>query len=164
MIAEVLAAMMVGLTALWLVLEPVWRPMPAPAAADGEPEAFEETAEGEALAALKEIEFDRQTGKLTEEDYRTLRREYEARAVALLRTASSAPAAPDVEAMIAGRVRALREGAAACPTCGPRPEPDAVFCSSCGKRVDGVTSCQGCGASLPPDGRFCARCGAAIAA
>ena len=26
-------------------------------------------------------------------------------------------------------------GAAACPVCGPRPERDALYCSSCGRRL-----------------------------
>lgn len=38
----------------------------------------------EAYAALKEAEFDRQTGKLTEEDYHFLREKYEARALEAL--------------------------------------------------------------------------------
>ncbi|MCE2486874.1 MAG: hypothetical protein J4F42_15270 [Desulfurellaceae bacterium] len=35
----------------------------------------------QAYAALKEAEFDLQTGKLTDEDYRALREKYEARAL-----------------------------------------------------------------------------------
>ena len=38
----------------------------------------------QAYAALKEAEFDRQTGKLSDEDYRLLREKYEARALEAL--------------------------------------------------------------------------------
>lgn len=38
----------------------------------------------EAYAAIKEAEFDRQTGKLSEEDYTILRHKYEARALEAL--------------------------------------------------------------------------------
>jgi hypothetical protein len=31
-------------------------------------------------------------------------------------------------------------GARACPVCGPRPESDAVFCSTCGRRLDAASA------------------------
>ena len=46
----------------------------------------------------------------------------------------------------------------ACATCGPRPEPDAIFCSSCGRFLGGP--CPGCGAATDqPGARFCPACG-----
>lgn len=147
MLAEALAAALIGALALWVVLRPLLWP---PAAADPvfEPVDQDETPRGVALLALKEIEFDRETGKLSDEDYRFLKEKYTAEALEALR-AEEGPAqeqgqgAPDdVEAMIAHRVRALRSAAASappgapvCPTCGPRPEADAVFCSSCGGAI-----------------------------
>jgi hypothetical protein len=43
-----------------------------------------EKQKADAYAAIKEAEFDRQMGKLTEEDYRILREKYEARALEAL--------------------------------------------------------------------------------
>jgi hypothetical protein len=41
---------------------------------------------------------------------------------------------------IEGAIRSYREthavGGVACPACGQRPEPDAAFCSTCGRRLD----------------------------
>jgi hypothetical protein len=34
--------------------------------------------------------------------------------------------------------RAARGSGGACPVCGPRPESDAIFCSTCGRRLDGA--------------------------
>jgi hypothetical protein len=128
-----------------------------------------------ALAALKEIEFDRETGKLSDEDYAFLKGKYTGVALEALR-AEAAAAGPgagggDVEVLIAARVRALRSaatsappGAPACPVCGPRPEPDAVFCSSCGLRLRHGGACAGCGAELSPGSLFCAQCGTGVAA
>lgn len=63
----------------------------------------------------------------------------------------------EIEALIA-RARAAQKS---CPTCGPRPEPDAVFCSECGKSLPGV--CKACGAmSTVSNARFCNSCGAAF--
>ncbi len=179
MAVEALAAAVLGLAALFLVLQPVMsrRPMTPPAY---EPPDPEETPKGVALAALKEIEFDRETGKLSDADYDLLKSKYTRQALEALRAedrdaAEAGPEAGDVEAMIAARVRTLRFAATSpppgisdstptCPSCGPRPEPDAVFCSHCGTRLPLAGTCAGCGAALGPDSRFCEHCGAAVAA
>jgi hypothetical protein len=72
-----------------------------------------ESARNPALDALREIEFDRETGKLSDADYTQLRSQYTQRAVEAMRGTD-----PPV-----------------CPTCGPRPETDAVFCSNCGAQL-----------------------------
>jgi hypothetical protein len=132
-----------------------------------EPADPEETPRGVALTALKEIEFDRETGKLSDADYAFLKDKYTAAALDALR----AEAPDDIEAMVAARVRMLRSdsapvppGAAACPTCGPRPEPDPVFCSTCGRRLPMAGRCARCGAALAPESQFCEGCGSRVAA
>jgi hypothetical protein len=169
-LAETLAATLVGLLALFVVLRPLIWPAP-PAEPVFEPLEQEETPRGIALLALKEIEFDRETGKLSEEDYRFLKEKYTAEAIEALRAEEGMKAPDDVEALIAHRVRALRSAAASappgarvCPTCGPRPEADAVFCSTCGSRLPADTTCAHCGAALSADSRFCEGCGSRVAA
>jgi hypothetical protein len=193
---EVLAAALVGLAAVWLVLQPLVLPGRARTPVY-EPPDPEETPKGVALAALKEIEFDRETGKLSDEDYAFLKGKYTGVALDALRVesaeaaeagaralgageagapkAGAGPQRPDgggdVEVMIAARVRALRSaatsappGAPVCSTCGPRPESDAVFCSTCGHRLLPGGACAGCGAELGQGSRFCERCGTGVAA
>jgi hypothetical protein len=175
MALEVIAAVLVGIAAVWLVLQPVVAPGRGSAPVF-EPPDPEETPKGVALAALKEIEFDRETGKLSDEDYAFLKGKYTGEALEALRAERPEPVAADagrgdVEVLIAARVRALRSattsappGGPACPACGPRPEPDAVFCSSCGRRLQAGGSCAGCGAELGPGSRFCEQCGTGVAA
>jgi len=67
----------------------------------------------QAIDALREIEFDRETGKLSDVDYDSLKASYTAQAVATMRS-STGPV---------------------CPRCGPRPETDARFCSYCGNKL-----------------------------
>jgi rRNA maturation endonuclease Nob1 len=177
---EVLAAVIVGVLALWLVLEPLLRSS-APPSAPLEPIDPEETPRGIALTALKEIEFDRETGKLSDADYELLKAKYTSAALEALRLDAGVgqrTVSDDVEAMIAARVRAIRSASAlpssdsranagpgqACRTCGPRPEPDAVFCSNCGRRLPTRSACDRCGAALLPDSRFCEACGRQVAA
>ena len=178
MLAEGLMAGLVGLAVLWLVLQPVLRPS-HPRARPTEPVDPEETPKGIALTALKEIEFDRETGKLSDSDYEFLKGKYTAQALDALRHESEVAAVDDIEAMVAAKVSALRFASAAtssnappltlawsvsCPVCGPRPEPDALFCSTCGRRLTAPSACAGCGAALSLDSRYCEGCGRQVAA
>ena len=136
-----------------------------------------------AVDALREIEFDRATGKLSDDDYASLKAEYTRSALVELRSrpglgAVESAGPPPVVATalrtdapsIAGsvdpaeaavlRYRAIRRS---CDVCGPRPEPDPAFCSSCGKYLKGA--CATCGAVIDaPASRFCANCGGSLAA
>jgi hypothetical protein len=164
MIWEVVAALVVGIAVLVLVLEPVARG-DVTAAPASDPEDVEDTPRGRALSALREIEFDRATGKLSDADYETLKARYTARALEVLRHEASTaePRAGDLESQVAARVAAIRGGAggqvARCPSCGPRPEPDAVFCSNCGMAIGATPHCSQCGAVLVAGSRFCESCG-----
>jgi hypothetical protein len=182
MVGEALAAVIVGFIAVWLVLQPLLR-RPATRSQPVEPPDPEETPRGVALTALKEIEFDRETGKLSDADYEFLKAKYTAAALEALRLESAEPRlgemSDDVEAIIAAKVRALRSASAAapsdfpvpstrvtpsCSSCGSRPEPDAVFCSGCGRPLPSRPACDRCGAALQPDSRFCEACGRQVAA
>lgn len=175
MALEGIVAALVGLAVLYMVLQPVLMPRP-PRPPVYEPLDPEETPKGVALGALKEIEFDRETGKLSDTDYELLKARYTGQALEALREEKAAARVGDVEAMIADRVKTLRSAAApmppsrstdaplACATCGPRPEPDALFCSTCGNRLPLVGACTGCGAALVPDSHYCERCGTSVAA
>ena len=142
-----------ALAAVALVLYPLLvagRPRPA--------EAPEEIPGSTAVEALREIEFDRQTGKLSDADYASLKASYTERALAELRTEPAAVPDP-VEALVLG-FRAQRR---TCVEHGARPESDAAYCSECGRYLAGA--CPTCGAAITePAARFCAGCGNALAA
>ena len=186
MLAEALAAVLVGAVVLWLVLQPLVRPT-TPRVPVFEPIDPEETPKGIALTALKEIEFDRETGKLSDADYQFLKAKYTTAALEAMRQEPAAQGlsrvSDNVEAMIAAKVRALRSASTAtlpdspgsapsaptnanpsCSTCGPRPEPDALYCSSCGRRLSVGLLCDRCGAALQPGSRYCESCGRKVAA
>lgn len=169
MIWEAVAALVVGIAVLVLVLEPVARGE-APAGPISDPEDVEDTPRGRALSALREIEFDRATGKLSEADYESLKARYTARALEVLRQEASKTGAPDhdIEAQVAARVAAIRGGGGAenpvCPSCGPRPESDALFCSNCGRSLGATPHCPQCGSALVAGSRFCESCGRQAAA
>lgn len=162
---EAAAAAMVGVALLLVVLGPLISREAVAPIVDDEPQDLEETRKGIALSALKEIEFDQATGKLSDEDYAMLKGKYTAQALEALRAEDGTPA-DDLEAVIAARAQVIRgEGQAtmACPHCGPRPESDALFCSTCGAGL-GERTCRHCASTLPPDSRFCDQCGTRVAA
>ena len=166
MTLEIVAAALVGLAAVWGILQPLFGGT-RPRTAVYEPPDPEDTPKGVALAALKEIEFDRETGKLSDDDYAFLKTRYTAEALTAMRAEEAEESGSDIERMIDARRHLLTADGApatACTACGPRPEPDALFCSSCGRRVESGHHCARCDAVIPPGGRFCERCGSAVAA
>jgi hypothetical protein len=163
MAVEAVLAALVGAAALWLVLRPIFVSS-GPKPVVYEPPDPEETAKGVALTALKEIEFDRETGKLSDADYELLKRKYTAAALEALRAEQETSAPSDIEAVIAAKVAVLRGEGPACPTCGPRPEPDALYCSACGRPLAQRGHCERCGTALSPESRFCEGCGHRVAA
>lgn len=173
---EVVAAIALGILVLWLVFEPSLLPGHNGTELPPEPEAPEETRRGVALLALKEIEFDRATGKLSDADYELLKSRYSAEAIAALdaeeptREPRSAGPLSDPEDLVNARLHVLRSGRPAgtesgvCLRCGPRPEPDARFCSRCGSSLQASGFCVQCGAPLLAGSRFCSGCGNKVAA
>ena len=172
MTIEFVVGVLLAAAAVWFVLLPIFRPEPgAPVIADGAGEEGDDpdddlSPRAVALRALREIEFDRATGKLADADYDALRAKYTAEALAALRAADGsregpAPAAQRAPA-VAGPSRAPHP---ACPTHGPRPESDAAFCSDCGRRLGTAPGyCARCGTALEGEARYCHSCGARVAA
>lgn len=116
-------------------------------------------AEQDAVVALREIEFDRATGKLSDGDYDELRTRYTERALAALRSGGTGSPDDAAEAAVLAYRARLKE----CVTCGPRPEPDATYCSTCGTFLPGT--CGSCGAVVTEAGAaFCTSCGRQLAA
>jgi hypothetical protein len=151
---------------LWPIFRVSWSGSSGPA--QSSPDTAVRVPEGQsALDALREIEFDRATGKLSDADYATLRARYTSAAVSELRDADAAVAAglTDDSAFDAAEelIRRIRIGAVSCSECGPRPEPDAIYCSNCGRFLAGA--CGKCGAKvMEPGARFCSSCGSSLAA
>lgn len=134
--------------------------------------------EASAIEALREIEFDRATGKLSAEDYATLRAAYAPRALAELEARDAAhgagaatamhtetPAVTSAESGDAAErlIARMKSRGMTCPQHGARPEADAVYCSDCGRYLAGA--CLRCGEAITdPHSRFCGACGSALAA
>jgi len=120
-------------------------------------------ADEDAIVALREIEFDRATGKLSDTDYAELKSRYTALALAAMRARGEGGADATPTDLVEATVLAYRARLKSCARCGPRPEPDAVYCSNCGSYLD--EKCEGCGRVVEEAGAaFCAGCGRQLAA
>jgi len=103
----------------------------------------------EIYTAIKEMEFDHKMGKLSEEDYHTLREKYRAKAIDSLKRVDELERkkgfSKDIEDEIEKEVLALRRGGGKvtpkkggdifCTQCGRRRSPGDRFCSWCGTRM-----------------------------
>lgn len=172
---------LLAIGALGFVLYPIFAgaPLTRPASATRADTAPSE----DPILALREIEFDRETGKLSESDYVALKTTYSRRAIEQMRrektqvepqvepqaevhaaatetaVASPAVAALDPVERAVMRMRKRR----ACVSCGPRPEKDAVYCSHCGRFLE--ETCPRCGVDVAqPGARYCSSCGDSLAA
>jgi hypothetical protein len=114
-----------------------------------EAERFEHER-GLAMQGLRELEFDREMGKLGGADYAALRESLMERALAAstglerLHQARRAAAAPSSAAI--SRPRLLRTAAASSPA--PAGPPRIRFCPQCGAEVMPGNFCGECGAPL----------------
>jgi double zinc ribbon protein len=162
---ELIFGILLAAGATYFVVLPILRPPLEPetggAGDEGDDPADDMSAQAVALRALKEIEFDRATGKLSDTDYEQLKAKYTAEALAAMR---GEPGAGSRE-QNRGPAPVSRLPAPACPQHGPRPEPDAAFCSACGRRLGTAPAyCARCGSTIESDARYCNRCGARVAA
>jgi hypothetical protein len=167
-----------AIVALCLVLAPLVSnaapTVDARARADNDARVADEEEQVGAVAALREIEFDRATGKLSDADYLDLKQRYTRAALDELRARDAAPSIVDVpvtsssvplslDDAIEAAIARARESQPKCVVCGPRPETDAIYCSSCGRYLPG--NCGRCDAPVDLVGsRFCSNCGEQLAA
>jgi hypothetical protein len=163
---ELIAGILLAAGVIYYVLLPVLRPTvdarDEPALGDeGDDPDDDMSAQTVALRALKEIEFDRATGKLSDQDYDALKAKYTGEALAAMRGEQGAGGREQVVTAAPRSVLPTR----ACPQHGVRPESAAAFCSACGRRLATAPGyCARCGSSLESDARYCNRCGAGVAA
>lgn len=159
-----LVGTLLAITALAFVLMPLLAEDDGTTRARVSPSAQNDAlgvARTRAVDALREIEFDRETGKLSDSDYAALKSSYTAQAVTAMRAEAGAAAgvasaaAFDPAEVALERWRARERG---CLTHGRRPEADAEFCSACGRYLAGA--CAACGAAVAETGaRYCSCCG-----
>jgi hypothetical protein len=155
-----IVGVVLALAAVLLVLEPVLRAstgravaVPTPLFSDSDDEDDPALARRDrALAALKEIDFDRATGKLSDADYERMKAQFTLEALEALRAADTAaevaalpPAAPRADSRVPDHIEAL-------------------IASARGPAAAKSRFCVECGAPLAGREKFCLECGSSVGA
>lgn len=172
-----LAAVMLllSMAALWQSLRGVFGGGPEAFASTGAlPERSALLDEKETLLrAIKDIGFEREVGKISDEDFRRLDRAYRQRAKEVLRALDDdlAPYLQRAETLIdeavVRPVRTPKKKRSApvsidCPACGTDNDLDAIHCKACGARIEEL-ECVACGTANDPDAKFCKQCATPLA-
>ena len=137
------AAILIGLVITALVIAYVGQPLirKQRRASSSNGESPREQLEAEyrtTLDAIRDLDFDFQTGKVLAEDYRTLRQRTMAKGTALLKELDQSPSAAAISEQIEAMVQARRKSrpAASCPACGYPCQPGDRFCGKCGTALE----------------------------
>lgn len=110
-----------------------------------------------ALKKLRDLDFDYQTGKVSEEDYHPLRNQLVADAAQLIEAVKQEEARLEEQLHARWQAKAQKEK---CPACGGVLTPEDRFCPTCGQPV--ITNCQNCGKTIRPGDLFCPACGSPV--
>jgi hypothetical protein len=173
--ASILLGLALAIVVLPFVMEPFWRRgrgsrhLALAAPADTAVPSKEA-----ALIAVRDLDFDFQTGKVTEADYQPLRQQLllaaaqAASAEAARRPATRTSRHARLDDDIESAVRKLRLGGQAarqpapqtCAACGTAAAGTDRFCGHCGEALG--LACPNCRAAVQPTDRFCAGCGATL--
>jgi hypothetical protein len=102
------------------------------------------------MQSLRDIEFDHETGKLSDQDYERLKKKYEHRAVRVMRDLDElrgdANRDEEIDSALERRLQERAERV-------PKPSTDDHNVESA------EIECPECGKGLEPEARFCSRCG-----
>ena len=108
----------------------------APAPASGRTREFLQQEKALVLRSIKELEFDRAMGKVSDQDFADIGSRLRARAMEIMQildgAQSSVLGAPS-EPGTGQRAGSTEHGP--CPSCGAAADPDARFCKNCGAKL-----------------------------
>jgi len=112
------------------------------------------------LAAIKDLEFDHQVGKLSDDDFQRFDARLRQQAVAYLQQIDKlAPQSAQLDEALEAEIVRLRKTHVA-PAANGRVATVAVATAMAEKPVDRF--CTNCGQPLAPEHKFCAHCGTAV--
>ena len=88
------------------------------------------------LRSIKELEFDKAMGKVSEADFAVIMPRLRARALTLMRDLENTPVKAQKAASKLAPEKTARPAARFCAACGTPHDPDARFCKSCGVKLE----------------------------
>jgi hypothetical protein len=132
---------------LLFIMQPVVKGLHASLERENDELTETEARKRVALLALRDVEYDFLAGKLDQDDYRSLKSELTAEALAALEadeaSRGAGAAAVDSDAAIEAEISRVRAGLRSgiiCAECSFTNEAGSRFCSSCGKPLERTTA------------------------
>ena len=119
-----------------------------------------EEKKAQILSNIKDLDFEKASGKLTDADYESSRNDYMAQAAAVItRIDALAPQKPKKKKSAKSKRTAPESKAETitCASCGEANPKSSKFCLDCGSPVE--ARCGACGETLPTAAKFCNACG-----
>jgi hypothetical protein len=113
------------------------------------------------LQSLRELEFDHQTAKISDEDYEKFRARYERQAVAIMKQLDAIHGGRGWQETIEKAIHERLNNAPVEVTTEPDRTPEPADEEAVASEVSGP-ACPACGTALEPDDRFCSQCGERI--
>ena len=160
--AAVFAAAFVGLSALRTLL-PLTRSVPEdrPDMLGGRTRAALERDKALVLRTIKELEFDRGMGKVSEKDFAEMSARLRARAGRIMRQLDAGSLYREqIEKEVEQRLAADGSGAGSAPRNPPREAEKTP--TPVGRAAGSIAVCPSCSTQNDPDARFCKSCGARL--
>ena len=154
-----ISALIIGFTLLGATLVFVSRPFWEKQKKGAKDSPIHVSRRESVLAALRDLDFDFKTGKVSEEDYQPLRAQLLAEAAQYIESEKNEE--QELEALIQARRKGQQK--IKCEHCGAPMEADQKFCSKCGS-VAKTEACPSCGKKLRGGDAFCSSCGTKIEA
>ena len=141
--AAIVAAGLVGAALHHAIFAFFTRDPDAGAAVSPRTREFLEQEKALVLRSIKELEFDRAMGKVSDRDFGEIGGRLRARAIEIMQTLepsdAGGPRRDDVERSAANRPPAREDRPSAtapsCPSCHARVDADARFCKNCGAKL-----------------------------
>jgi hypothetical protein len=180
MLIFILLSVLLALVALLAVAYPILARSHStqPVAASAEETVNELLAQRDTVfQALRELRFDREVGKITDEDFTVFEGSLKQSAANSLRALDEWESGADrdlgavIEGAVTARVVLTAEGAIVCPGCGHAAARQDKFCGRCGAALPetvadepSVSACPNCGRPCDATDRFCATCGHQLSA
>ncbi len=115
------------------------------------------------LSNIKDLDFEKASGKLSDADYESSRNDYVAQVSAVITRIDELAPQREQEPkkkILAKSKKAAPESKAetiACASCGEANPKSSKFCLDCGRPFE--AQCGACGETLPPKAKFCNACG-----
>lgn len=162
-------AILISLAAAAYVVWPLVRPEPPPVVVEDDRLADLIARKDAVLAAIKDLEFDYQVGKLSDEDYERFNQRLRRQAIGLIQQIEQeAPESANLDAQLEAEIarqRKTRTTAAVPQAAAPvAAAASALVAASPAVAVAETHYCTQCGQPVAATHKFCAHCGTPVAA